>query len=333
MKKNERLSLPGIQLASRPDDNNEAEIEVIREGVYSHPYYGKMVIDRAFLNSMVLNFEKNVLRKEIALDYGHQWDKEAAAWFKSLRLEEQGGKTSLFAKVKFTKAGKQKVEDEEYKYISADFNDDYADNETDIRYGPTLFGAGLTNSPFIKGMSSVQLGEFKEGEEHMFKTLEEANKKVEELSKQLNDLAATQKILSEKGLDAAQAVKKIEELTSKVEQVEADKKLAEKKAEFQKLLVEKKVCPAQEKAFLDGDLAEFARLASGVKLNEAPAGSSKDPDPEISDDMGKQRAKIDELVQKKLNAITFNSPRERLAYYSKALQEVRKENPQLFKSI
>lgn len=133
------------------------EIQLFRTGVYNHPEYGRMEITSDILKKMVLNFSEKVRGIDIALDYKHDSEAEAAAWFSELYTKEND--SQLWGKVRWTDKGKDKILSEEYKYISPDFTFLYTDNQSMKQYGPVLLGAGLTNRPFIKGMQPITLSE------------------------------------------------------------------------------------------------------------------------------------------------------------------------------
>ncbi|MEK0326263.1 MAG: hypothetical protein QQN63_11225, partial [Nitrosopumilus sp.] len=45
-----------------------------------------------------------------------------------------------------TEGARHKIKDREFRYMSADFNTKFIDNETGKDFGPTLNGAALTNN-------------------------------------------------------------------------------------------------------------------------------------------------------------------------------------------
>ena len=60
------------------------------------------------------------------------------------------------ARVDWTPNGEKILAEKEFRYLSAEFDVDYTDNETpDISHGTVLLGAGLTNRPVIKRMDAV----------------------------------------------------------------------------------------------------------------------------------------------------------------------------------
>lgn len=232
-------------------------IELLRVGRYERVgFFGDrslLTIDTELLSSLKKNFDAKTLRIDPAVDYSHaNWDK-AAGWIRGVELSDDN--STLYIVPEWTPAGKQSVLDKEFCYISAEFHPDYRDNETGKSYGPTLFGAGLTNRPFIKGMKSVELSE----------TQEDATMTEQEIKE-------LQEKLAESEAKVVSLTTDVTSLTEKVQKNEETIKAAEQNKTFDKMLSEGKACEAQRAAFLNGDMAAFAANAKAVKLDEAGHG-------------------------------------------------------------
>lgn len=187
-------------------------VQVSRAGTF---YKGdqKIPITRATLSSLKKNFDGKVRGIDLAMDYFHDSDKVAAGWFKAVELRNDGNE--LWAQIDWTKTGRQKLAEKELRYVSADIDFDYQDNETKKKFGPVLLGAGLTNRPVIKGMApTTQLSEFSE-ETNM------DEKALKELQDSIAKLTATVTTLAES--TSAQG-KKLEELSAKFHETEASDK-------------------------------------------------------------------------------------------------------------
>lgn len=214
-------------------------------------------VSKEYLASMIKNFSEGVRGIDLMLDYSHESDKKAAAWFKELILENDN--SELWAEVDWTPKGEEIVKNKEYRYISADFHPDYQDNETLKKFGPTLLGAGLTNRPVVKRMEPVILSENskKEGDDMPvdqkdYENLQEENKK---LAKKLADMEAK--------------MKKEEEDKKMQEQKDQEaKELKEKNEKFDTMLKTGRVVEAQRKPYLENDAVKFAELQAEVKLDE-----------------------------------------------------------------
>lgn len=314
--------LPPIQIILSESGIPES-VQVIRTGTFYDPRYGKVEITKDVLKKFAENFAAGVRRIDLAVDYFHESASIAAGWFRKVFLNEDG--TQLWAEIEWTPKGKQVLADKEVRYISADFDFDYQDNESKKKFGPTLFGAGLTNRPVIKGMTpTTTLTEYKG--DHM--TLEEIQEQLKALSEKFTaseaknvtleaQLVATTKKLDEmvaaapveKKDDDAAEEKVFEEMDEMDEKAfdaldEAGKKaaymglrakhmaskkvaaLAEKKAEFDRMLTSGKVVEAQRVAFMENNMKVFAEKSASVKLatkgtGETPAEGSTSAQDEV----------------------------------------------------
>lgn len=252
------------------------DIQVLRVGTFFHE--GQIVdVTKAHLKSMIKNFSEEVRGIDLMLDYSHESEKEAAAWFEDLYLSDDG--KELWAKVDWTEDGADSVRKKKYRYISADFNFAYKDNETLKDHGPTLLGAGLTNRPVIKKMNPTILSEnnYNLKKDNEMAMTPEETKKMEDLEKSNKELAsklaekddnAKDKEFAEKEADLK---KREDAIKLSEEKAEQDKKDAEKKTEFDTMLSEGKAVEAQREAFIKGDMTEFIKnavKAGSVNLSE-----------------------------------------------------------------
>lgn len=254
------------------------EIQVLRVGTFFHDGQ-EIQITKQDLKNMVKNFSENVRGIDLMLDYSHESEKEAAAWFKEVYLSEDG--KELWARVDWTDDGAEAVRRKKYRYISADFNFSYKDNETMKNHGPTLLGAGLTNRPVVKKMKATILSEEnnyseqkddKMNFEEKFKEELEKNKKLqaklEELEGKMKDSKFSEK---EKELEEREKNVKLAE-----EKQEQEKKDAEKKAEFDKMLSEGQAVEAQREAFMKDNMKEFiANAGKAGDVNFSEKGNEK----------------------------------------------------------
>ena len=156
---------------STPEENYKKEIPIFREGIFEHPWYGKLVFDRDFLNSIVDNHNKSVVPQQISFDRDHKPGEGALAWVEekgvSLRevMIEGQPMAVLFAKIEYTPEGYEEiVVKKKFKYFSSEIHGDYTNYELKtiaegeqqmLFYGPTLVGGGFTNRPFIPHLGSV----------------------------------------------------------------------------------------------------------------------------------------------------------------------------------
>ncbi|WP_114152625.1 phage protease [Chromobacterium haemolyticum] len=140
-------------MADVPDAKPTSWVTLTREGSFTDPRYGRFEITRDMLLAMVRNFEAGVVGTDIFLDVNHQPGDGAAA--KILRLAVEGGR--LRALVEWTDFGREAVKARGFRYLSAEFSENWQDNEQGRLYGPVLLGAGLTVRPVIKRLDPVTL--------------------------------------------------------------------------------------------------------------------------------------------------------------------------------
>lgn len=305
------------------------EVELLRVGTFYDPRYGKVDITGEHLDAFVKNFNEKSRKVDLAIDYAHKSDEEAAGWITELYRGGNDNNT-LLGRVKWTGDGKKVLADRKFRYLSADFSLSYKDNETLKEYGPTLFGAGLTNRPVIKGMKpAIQLSEgdgmptleeLASENLDLKKQLADYKKKLAELSppedEEKKDMPTEVEIELQKKL--SEEIKKREAAEKKVADNEAEtKKLAEEKAkkakgdEFEKLLSEGKAVEAQREAFLSGDLAKFTELAQNPKTHRMSEGNDRD-----GNGAGEKSAadQVIELAQKRVTDKLSNDMGSAISY-------------------
>lgn len=270
LKLSEPINVEGYEISQV-----DKEVQLLREGKFTHAVYGEVLISADHLNLMKSNFDGNVRGIDISIDYTHDnegGENPAACWIKNLevRSNKDGKGKGLFAKVEFTPKGQKLVSEKEYKYSSADFSIDYIDQ--DGKHHPyVLRGGTLTNRPFIKGMNPIKLSEYKPKENNpMNKEQLIAALKVEGIdiaSLQTQNSSLTQENVSLKKqnqeLSAVPAQKDAEIKTLKDKLAVSDKKIVDdaKEAVFNKLVAQGKVVPAQKEGVLNTfDSAEKMEL-------------------------------------------------------------------------
>ncbi|AOZ48873.1 phage protease [Chromobacterium vaccinii] len=140
-------------MADVPDAKPTSWVTLTREGSFSDPRYGRFEISRDMLLAMVRNFDAGVVGTDIFLDVNHQPGDGAAA--KICKLAVEGGR--LRALVEWTDFGRDAVKARGFRYLSAEFSENWQDNEQGRLHGPVLLGAGLTVRPVIKRLDPVTL--------------------------------------------------------------------------------------------------------------------------------------------------------------------------------
>lgn len=135
-------------------------VTLTRTGQFRDPRYGEFEITRALLEEMVKNFEANTYGQKIFLDVAHKPDNGAAA--EVLKLAIEGDR--LRALVAWTPKGIKAVKEDGYAYLSAEYHENWRDNESGSAHGCVLLGGGLVTRPCIKRLDPIALNEQTEGE-------------------------------------------------------------------------------------------------------------------------------------------------------------------------
>lgn len=137
------------------DGKTSSWVTVTRTGTFSDPRYGQFAITRDMLLQMVANFEARVLGQDVFIDVSHRPDNGAAG--KVLKLSVEGDR--LRAQVEWTPYGLEAIRDRGYQYLSAEYHEQWIDNEQHKQHGCVLLGAGLTVRPVVKRLDPIQLSE------------------------------------------------------------------------------------------------------------------------------------------------------------------------------
>ncbi len=143
------------QAVTLADGQTQTWVTLTRTGKFTDPRYGEFEITPVMLAQMVANFEKGVLGQDIFFDVSHKPSDGAAA--KILKLSVEG--TRLRALVEWTPFGVDAVKKRGFAYLSAEYHENWIDNEKQQPHGCVLLGAGLTIRPVIKHLDRVQLSD------------------------------------------------------------------------------------------------------------------------------------------------------------------------------
>lgn len=130
-------------------------VTVTRTGKFSDPRYGQFEISREMLLSMVRNFDARTYGQDIFIDVSHRPTDGAAG--KVVKLTVEGDR--LRALVEWTPFGVEAIKVKGFAYLSAEFHENWQDNEAGNTHGCVLLGAGLTVRPVIKRLDPVLLSE------------------------------------------------------------------------------------------------------------------------------------------------------------------------------
>lgn len=149
----------GIKLA---EDQRRSINTILKLGNFYDPRYGDFEVTQAHFDSFIKNFNERTYGQDIPIDIAHKGDSGggAAGWPRKLFQE---GKR-LRAEIEWSEFGVEAVTKRGFKYLSAEYFENWKDNEKKLDHGPTLVGAALTIRPAIKGLDPVTLSSVFGGE-------------------------------------------------------------------------------------------------------------------------------------------------------------------------
>lgn len=187
-------------------------VTITRTGQFHDPRYGDFEITPAMLAEMVRNFDARAYGQDIFIDVAHRPEDGAAG--RIARLFVEGDR--LMAEVEWTPYGRDAIADRGYQYLSAEFDENFIDNERKKSHGTVLLGAGLTIRPVIKRLDPVRLSEpVPIHRATLAQLLEEArsqvNKHLQALLKRLAELKLAQPVIDQLGKAFAEAAKPLGE--------------------------------------------------------------------------------------------------------------------------
>ena len=137
-------------------------IEIIKTGEFHLGSRGTIEVTEEHLDEMCANFPGPDI---LPIDWNHgslETDPEAgsaAGWIQSLFKEGSASHYSLMGTIRWTDRAREAIENEEWKYISAELSWNDIDTESGEAIGCTLHAAALTNRPAVPGMAPVTLSQ------------------------------------------------------------------------------------------------------------------------------------------------------------------------------
>ncbi len=139
------------------DGKSIGTAQMLPIGKFKHRLFGDIEFTEKKFDNAITNFTKGVPHKpgELALNFNHNIHGSphvAAGWFIKLAKADK----FLTAEIEFTSDGKKKIEEKEFKFISAETVDNFTDNE-DKKHGFTIVGGGLTNTPFFSQQNPIAM--------------------------------------------------------------------------------------------------------------------------------------------------------------------------------
>ena len=135
------------------EEETTTEEELLRVGRFFDPRYGWFKATQEMLLSMVDNFNAGTFGQRVFIDINHEHGQGAAAEIKSLSINGE----RLLGQLEWTPFGIQMNRERKLCYLSAEYAENFIDNESGTKHGALLKGGGLTIRPVIKHQKSIQL--------------------------------------------------------------------------------------------------------------------------------------------------------------------------------
>jgi len=146
--------ITNISLAEAEDGKATSWVHALSLGEYKHPFWGKMKFDKKRIKNFAESVTNRVRGIDLAIDYGHNSEGEAAGWVQTAEARPNG----LWLLVEWTEQAVTQIKAKRYRYFSSDFADEWEDS-SGTKHIDVLFGGGLTNRPFLKDLVPVNLSE------------------------------------------------------------------------------------------------------------------------------------------------------------------------------
>lgn len=152
------IDLRGLQFDDAVSDNGNYSkwIQAMPLGRYMHPMHGVIDITPERVARFADNVNKGVRGQALDIDYDHkQHNGKAAGWVKSAEARPDG----LWILVEWVKDAWNDIKSGAYRYFSPEFVDEWVHPATQSKFSDVLFGGGITNRPFLKGILPINLSE------------------------------------------------------------------------------------------------------------------------------------------------------------------------------
>lgn len=145
-----------IDLQSITFSENTAKwIHAMRPGTYEHPLKGVISFTEERIQRFALNVKNRVRGIDPDIDFDHkEKTNEAAGWVKDAEARPDG----LWLLVEWTEDGFAALKKRAYRYFSPEYWDEWTDAQGQT-FKDVLGGGGLTNRPFLKDLTPINLSE------------------------------------------------------------------------------------------------------------------------------------------------------------------------------
>ena len=209
---------------SDSDEKTRFIYNLLPVGHFYDKRYGEVWINEDKINQIVQNFGKYPAY-EVPIKIGHDDGAKSPGKVIGVQAKDEGLEITMIVDKETSEA----ITKEQYRYMSAEFDENYQDKESGKSVGAVLLGAALVNqpaNPYMEPLKFVDDINPKGGNNDM--------SEIEELRKQLSDAQAELKTVRDEAEANAKKFADIEatnkELIAERERAEAAKNEAEVKA-------------------------------------------------------------------------------------------------------
>lgn len=144
---------------------------VLPLGSFFDMRYGKVEITSEMIQQMVENFKQGIPHYRPPVNLSHKDEFGGYGTVEELEARTDG----LWARIVLTDEGVRLLEEGKFKYVSAEFVENYVDKQTGENVGYVFVGLALTNKPAHPKVKPITFAErFKEALRNLLKVFEDA---------------------------------------------------------------------------------------------------------------------------------------------------------------
>jgi len=265
---------------------SEADIEgegfwhnVLPVRKFYDPRYGEINITKTIIKQMEKNFNNGIPHYKPSLYLSHK-DRKAYGEVTKLEVRKDG----LYAFIVPDDEAKELIKKKRYKYMSAEFLENYSNKDTGDDVGAVFLGVALTNEPAHPSMIPIKV--FSDSFNHEGKKEDKSmdlEKLLEETKKELSEERNAKKELEDSVKELSEAKKTLEE--EKKQKEEELEKVKKELSEKEKVVFE------QKKAKWEKDWIDKGTPSNAVKKFSELVQSEEDM--KKFDDVLKEIPKVD----------------------------------------
>lgn len=155
------VELSSLKFDETDDETYQSWIQAMPLNKYMHPAYGEINITEERAQRFADSINNKVRDLDADIDYDHkEYNGEAAGWVKAAEVRPGAG---LWIMVEWTKKAYELIKAKAYRYFSPEFDDEWKHPVSGVVFKDVLFGGGITNRPFLKGILPLNLSEYSGG--------------------------------------------------------------------------------------------------------------------------------------------------------------------------